>query len=143
MLAIDGQAQAIDRLRERVRDAPGLETQVAEFHEATWPDTDLVNAGFSLPFCPAAHFPGVWERIVASLRLGGRFSGQLFGPNDEWAGGRIETFHSREQTLELLSGFALERFDEVEADGHTATGTPKHWHVFHVVARREADAAGA
>jgi SAM-dependent methyltransferase len=142
VLAIDGQAQAIERLRERIGDHPALETQAAEFHVASWPDAELVNAGFSLPFCPAEHFPTVWARVVESLRPGGRFSGHLFGPNDEWVGTRLDNVQSREEALELLDGFDLERFDEVEADGQTATGTEKHWHVFHVVARRRGDGLG-
>ena len=36
----------------------------------------------------------------------------------------------------LLDGFDLERFDEVENDGQTALGEAKHWHLFHIVARR-------
>jgi tellurite methyltransferase len=33
-----------------------------------------------------------------------------------------------------LSGFKVEWLLEEERDGHTATGEPKHWHVFHIVA---------
>jgi hypothetical protein len=52
-------------------------------------------------------------------------------------GGRADlTFHTRAQALGLLDGLELERFDEVDEDGKTATGEPKHWHVFHVIARR-------
>ena len=135
VLAIDAEPEAIARLRAR----PGLadvETAVARFEDATWPDVDLVNAGFSLPFCPPEHFGAVWARIAASIRPGGRFSGQLFGDRDEWAGEREMTFMTRAEAESLLAGFELERFDEVEADGQTALGEPKHWHVFHVVARR-------
>jgi hypothetical protein len=28
---------------------------------------------------------------------------------------------------------------EIEEDGRTATGSPKHWHVFHLIARRAAN----
>src|SRR5258708_30442219 len=48
----------------------------SSFHESTWPTCDLVNASFSLPFCAPERFPEVWERIVESLRPGGRFCGQ-------------------------------------------------------------------
>jgi tellurite methyltransferase len=140
VLAIDGEQEAIERLRARVLagGSPGgrLETVVARFEEATWPDADLLNAGFSLPFCPPEHFDAVWERIRLSIRPGGRFSGQLFGDRDEWVGERALTFHPRAEADRLFDGFELERFDEVDADGRTATGVPKHWHVFHVVARR-------
>ena len=136
VLAIDGESEAIARLRERAAGIPALETQVAAFEDATWPEADLVNASFSLPFCAPEEFDDVWERILASLPPGGRFSGQLFGDRDEWAGQKAMTFHTREQALGLLSGLELERFDEEDADGRTALGEPKHWHIFHVIARR-------
>jgi tellurite methyltransferase len=135
VLAIDGEPQAIERLRRRI-ESDAVETSVARFEDAVWPDADLVNAGFSLPFCPPQHFGGVWLRIVESIRPGGRFSGQLFGDRDQWAGERGMTFHRRPEAEALFAAFELERFEEVEADGQTAMGDPKHWHVFHVVARR-------
>jgi hypothetical protein len=46
------------------------------------------------------------------------------------------TFHTREEAERLFAGFELERFDELDEDGETALGTPKHWHVFNVVARK-------
>ena len=136
VLAIDAEPEAIERLRRRAGGIPSLETQVASFDEASWPDADLVNSGFALPFCPPDRFDPVWARIVGSLLPGGRFSGQFFGDRDEWAGEKDITFHTRKQALKLLSGFELERFDEHDEDGQTALGEPKHWHVFHVVARR-------
>ena len=137
MLAIDAEAEAIERLRARLGVHEGaLETLVASFDEAAWPAADLVNAGFSLPFCPREHFPRVWEKVVASMRPGGRFSGHLFGDRDGWATETDMTFHTREAAEALFGEFELERFDEVEEDGRTAVGEPKRWHVFHVVARR-------
>jgi SAM-dependent methyltransferase len=135
VLAIDGEPEAIERLRRRVE--PGtVETAVARFEDAVWPDADLVNEGFSLPFCPPAHFGAVWRRIRGSLLPGGRFSGQLFGDRDGWAGERGMTFHAAADAELLFDGLELERFEEVEVDGQTAVGDPKHWHVYHVVARR-------
>jgi hypothetical protein len=46
------------------------------------------------------------------------------------------TFQTREQIERLLRGFELEYFKEIEEDGKTATGASKHWHVYHVVARK-------
>lgn len=45
------------------------------------------------------------------------------------------TFHTREQVLALLAGLDVEQLDEEERDGEAVSG-PKHWHAFHVVARR-------
>jgi SAM-dependent methyltransferase len=139
VLALDGTDEAIDRLRaldlsegERGR----LETRVSRFETAEWPPADLVNSSFALPFCPPGDFPVVWERIEQSLRPGGRFSGHLFGDRDEWANEEDMTFQTRAEAEALLDPFEVELFDEVEEDGSTAVGDPKHWHLFNIVARR-------
>ena len=46
------------------------------------------------------------------------------------------TFVSREEALALLAGLDVEMFDEEEADGVTPRGNAKHWHIFHIVARK-------
>lgn len=151
VLAIDADSEGIGRLSRSVA-ARGdvdhrLETQIAPFEDATWPRAQLVNASYALPFCQRASFADVWERIVHSLGAGGRFCGQFFGDRDEWAShsgesGRrwgsppASSFHTRDEVLELLGELEVEYFDEVDEDGATAVGDPKHWHVFHVVARR-------
>jgi len=136
VIAIDREQEAIDRLHALAGPAsPRLETRRSRFEEATWPRCDLVNASFALPFCAPASFAALWARIVESLRPGGRFCGQLFGERDQWAGSGIVVV-SREELERLLAPFEVERLDEEEADGSTVIGKPKHWHLFHVVARR-------
>jgi SAM-dependent methyltransferase len=136
VVAIDGEQEAIDRLRAGVGDLDGrLETAVARFEDARWPPCDLFNASFALPFCPPDRFDEVWGRIVGSIRPGGRFSGQLYGDRDERAGPGI-TVQTRAELDELLRPFEVERLDEVDEDGSTLFGTPKHWHLYHVVARK-------
>jgi tellurite methyltransferase len=136
VLAIDATADGIDELRLHSPDGAPLETQVARMEDAVWPPCDLVNASFSLPFCAPARFDALWRRIVESLRPGGRFCGQLFGDRDGWAPADDITFHTRAQAEELLRPFEAERFDEIEEDGTTVVGEAKHWHLFHVVARK-------
>ena len=109
--------------------------RVARFEEAAWPRCDLVTSSFALPFCPPERFPALWRRIVASLRPGGRFAGQLFGERDEWAGDGL-TVQTRAELDRLLEPFAVEHLEELEEDGRTAVGDPKHWHLYHVVARK-------
>ena len=141
VLAIDAEPAAIERLSARV--PPGahdrLETQVAQFEDARWPEADLVNASFSLPFCAPDRFDEVWARVRAGIAPGGRFAGQLFGDRDEWASSKDLVFLPRARVEAMLDGLELERFDELEEDGTTALGEAKHWHVFHIVARRPAD----
>ena len=140
VLALDAEREAIERLRARPEldsdAAARLETRTISFEEADWGRADLVNSSFALPFCPPDHFPALWEQIASSLRRGGRFSGQLFGERDGWAREPALSFQRRAEVEEMLRAFQLERFDEIEEDGKTAIGEPKHWHVFHIVARK-------
>jgi hypothetical protein len=97
---------------------------------------DLVNASFALPFCDPDHFPALWSWIAATLRTGGRFSGQFFGDRDEWQCVRPKSHVTRSHLHSLLNAYEIEHLDEVEKDGSDAMGGVKHHHVFHVVARR-------
>ena len=141
VLAIDAEREAVERLRARTdldSDAAArLEARISSFEEAEWGRrADLVNSSFALPFCPPDRFPALWERIPSSLRRGGRFSGQLFGDRDGWAQDPALSFHRRADVEHMLQAFQVERFDEIEENGKTALGEPKHWHVFHIVARK-------
>jgi tellurite methyltransferase len=138
VLAVDAQEEAVRRLLERI-DAPALhrlDTQVARFEDCTLPEADLVNSSYALPFCPPEQFHEVWDRIVSSLRPGGRFSGQLFGDRDGWVGEGDITFLARSELEALLEGLEVEHLEEVEEDGRTAVGDAKHWHLFHLVVRK-------
>jgi SAM-dependent methyltransferase len=138
VLAIDAEPEAIAGLRERPDLPPDarLETRVARFEETDWPASDLVNASFALPLCPPATFAGLWQRLVASLKPGGRFAGQLYGDRDSWAGQPGMTFLTRPQAEALLAPLEVELFREEESDGVTPAGDAKHWHIFHIVARK-------
>lgn len=140
VLAVDAEPDAIAELRVRpeARDAGGrLETSVARFEAIELPPADLINSSFALPVCPPEQFPALWQRIRAALNPGARIACQLFGPRDSWA--RRETpptIHDRAAVDALLSGLAVEMLDEEEADTTTPRGQQKHWHIFHIIARR-------
>lgn len=137
VLAIDSEQNAFDRLQARPIQRDLLQTQLMCFETLTLPPSiDLINASFCLPFCQPAHFPHLWETIVTSLNPGGYFCGQLFGERDSWAVYPDRTHHTREQIQVLLKPFEIEWFDEEEHPGVTAMGEQKHWHIFHIVARK-------
>jgi hypothetical protein len=117
--------------------ASRLETEVSRFEDLVPPRALLINASFALPFCPPSEFPRFWSSLLDALEPGGRISGQLFGDHDEWAEREEMTFHSRTEVESLLENLDIEMFDEIERDGSTATGDPKHWHIFSVVARKK------
>ena len=133
VLAIDREPEAVERLTALAGER--LEARLLDFEDADWPQCDLVNASFALPFCAPKAFPRLWAKIVTSLPPGGRFSGQLFGDHDEWAGSGI-VVHTRAELGALLAPFDVERLDEVDEVGETVVGTRKHWHVYHLVARK-------
>ncbi len=135
VVAIDGQQEAVDRILAHVGDSARLETKVGRFEETSWPHCDLFNASFALPFCAPALFPALWQRIVDSVVPGGRFAGQLFGVRDDWARTGV-VVQTREEAEALLEPFDIELLDEFDGDGPTIIGKTKHWHVFHVVARK-------
>jgi SAM-dependent methyltransferase len=140
VLAIDGETEAIRRIvaRPDLTDAlrARLAIRVERLEETAVPPCDFVNASFALPFCRADAFATLWERIVAAIRPGGRFAGQLFGPNDTWASDPRIVSQTRAQAEALLADLTIEQFQEEEYDGPSASDPTKHWHVFHIIARK-------
>jgi tellurite methyltransferase len=142
VLAIDAEPAAIEGLlQNKASLAPNhLETRVARFEEFDLPPAQLINSSFALPLCPPDAFHRLWARIVAALEPGGRFAGQFFGDRDSWAnpgsGKAGMTFLTREAAQALLQDLEIELFEEEENDSVTRRGSSKHWHVFHIVARK-------
>ncbi|MBT6427651.1 MAG: class I SAM-dependent methyltransferase, partial [Rhodospirillaceae bacterium] len=139
VLAVDAQASAIETLQARPELAEfgtKPETKVSRFEEARWPEMDLVNSSFALPLCPKTDFLAMWQRIHDSLRSGGRFSGHLYGERDQWAGDPTNSHFTQSEVEDLLLGYEVEMLREEETDSVTPRGTSKHWHIFHIIARK-------
>lgn len=138
VIAIDAAPAAIERLTRRA-DLPSgatLTPRCGKFEALDWPETSLVNASFALPLCAPAAFPALWNKITRSLVPGGRFAGQLYGERDSWAADRTITFFDEADARRLFVPYALEIFEVEESDSVTPRGSAKHWHIFHIVARR-------
>jgi tellurite methyltransferase len=138
VLAVDAEPDAIAKLLARpdLPDGSEIETLISRYEDMALPRCNLVNAGFSLPLCPANAFPAVWDKIVRALVSGGRFSGQLYGDRDDWAARPGMTCLSRDRVVEFLEPFNVELLEEEEDDSATPRGVQKHWHIFHIVARK-------
>ena len=138
--AIDGHPDGIKRLisREDLGNPANLTMQLAPFEAVELPACDLLNASFSLPFCAPDHFDHLWAQIVEAIRPGGRFSGQLFGERDSWATIPDRSHHTRARIEQLLEPFCIEQLKEEEREGQDCDGVQKHWHVFHIIARKHA-----
>lgn len=138
--AIDNNAEGLDRLRRRndLVNVDRLATRLEDFESLQLPPADLVNASFSIPFCPPEHFERLWAQVVGTLPPGGRFAGQLFGDKDDWAGMPDRTLHTPAQVSDLLREFEIEHWQEENRDSVVdPTAHPKRWHVFHLVARKK------
>lgn len=138
VVAVDAEPEALRQLQERPLPPGSDVTPVnARLEEVPIPlGVQLVNSSFAMPLCEPGAFRRTWERIREALPSGGRFSGQWYGPRDSWAGRPGMTFVSRDEALALLQGLDLEMFEEEEADGVTPRGNAKHWHIFHIVAKK-------
>jgi SAM-dependent methyltransferase len=138
VLAIDAEPEAFAALgvREDLPADAALETRIGRFEEADLPAADLINSSFALPLVPQKDFPRLWQNICAALRPGGRVSTQFFGPKDDWFGDPTITFHTHAEAEARLDGLEVEMFDEEEDESPTPRGQTKHWHLFHIVARR-------
>ena len=100
------------------------------------PACELVNASYALPFCEPSHFDGLWKKVVTAIRPGGRLAGQFFGERDSWASLPGRSHHSRDEIMMLLDGLDVEMMEEEESDDALDVRNPKHWQLFHVVARK-------
>lgn len=140
VLALDIEQTSLDIILNRVDNhfRRRLEVVAASFSDMRLPNgLDLINASFSLPYCAPQDFSQCWEKIVNSLAVGGRFCGQFFGENDEWASDGDLTIHSYSDLLQLFhEKFSIEYLEIQDGLTPTVDGKNKHWHVYHVVAKK-------
>lgn len=117
---------------------PCLSVVVSSFEDFPFATTyDLISSQFALPFLPRDRFADIFARLKAALAPGGVFAGQFFGVHDEWnIPERNMTFHTRAEVESLLSDLDTIELTEEDADGTKADGSPKHWHIFHILARK-------
>jgi tellurite methyltransferase len=115
-----------------------LQSIVTTYEDFVFPENtfDLASAIYALPFNPPDSYERVFSNIKHSLKKEGILCCQFFGTRDTWSTNSRMTFHTEVQIRELLSNFEIVSLVEDEKDGTTTVGTLKHWHVFHVVARK-------
>ncbi len=138
VVAVDSEPEALRQLAARnLPNSDRITPMNARLDEVPLPiGLNLVNSSFAMPLCEPAAFHALWDRIRDALPSGGRFSGQWYGPRDSWLGRPGMTFVSRADAERQLDGLEVEMFDEEESDGVTPRGKSKHWHIFHIVARK-------
>ena len=136
--AVDQEQDALDGLlaEASARGLAGPDPHRSRIKTVDLPACHLVNASFALFFCPPGAFPDLWRRIRAALLCGGRFAGQLLGPNDSWAARPEITVHDPAELTALLSGWAVARLEREQTDSVTPRGEAKRWDVWHLVLRK-------
>jgi len=146
VLAIDPVREMLARTQTAVAalegGSVGLDTLHATLEECAeaLPERsfDLVHAGFVLPFLRPAEFGRCFSALERSLKPGGLFIGQLFGPTDEFIRDAVPgtmTSHDAEAVSELFGRFEMLAREEVSREGRIGRGRAKWWHVHHVTAR--------
>ena len=132
--ATEEQAEGLEYLRSLLPPDADADLVNEPFQTLRLDTYDVAVASYSLFFLPPAEFGVFWARLVNAIVPGGLFAGQFLGPNDDWAD--TMTVHARADVERLFEGFDVLSLKEEDQDGSTAVGTTKHWHVFHVIARR-------
>lgn len=137
---VDAEVEALKHLKDRLPADASVKLIHSNFEDfgSQLPGLgtfDVVVAHFSLFFLPPDEFAKFWPLVVNAVKPGGLLSTQLLGVNDDWTE-RGYSVHTSEQVEDLMEPFEVLVQEEVERDGETALGTKKHWHVFHIVARK-------
>jgi len=134
--AVDGHQEALTTLSQRLgsNHRVHLHHSLLQDFEMKPNSYDLVVAAYSLFFLGQEDFKETWEHIRNALKPGGLFVGEFLGVKDDWAD--QFTAHSHDEVDELLAGWATIYSEEVEREGFVSQGQPKHWHIFHVIARK-------
>ncbi len=138
VIAIDYQEEAIEAMLKnaRLQGYSRIAAIQGDFTKLPFPEVDLVVSSFALPLCLPTVFPEVWVRLVKCVKTNGRIAVHFFGPRDSWAKRSGITILDRDQALNYLSGLVVEMFEEEETDTVTPKGEHKHWHIFHIVAKK-------
>jgi tellurite methyltransferase len=134
--AVDSSPSAAAVLR-RLPLQDNLRVVVSTAEDFQPPTYDLINAQYSLPFIARSRFDVTVRRLRDSVRSRGVMAATFFGTNDEWnVPGAAQTFSTLADLERFFEGWELIQMREEDEDGHVADGTPKHWHVFDVIALR-------
>ena len=105
------------------------------FHLPTG-EVDLAWAGLSLPYVPQGEIGPVWQKIEDSLRPGGLFAGDFFGPEHGHAGREDMNFHHPSQLEFLLQFMDVIKLERVTRIHPFSQGKPLMMDCYHVIARK-------
>ena len=132
--ALDRQLQEryiLDRITEQERQRVSF-LQVS-FETMELPQTELITAFYSLPFCDPKAFLTVWDKVYKALLPGGFFVGQLYGDRDDWREDPSVNTFTKAETEKLLDRYEVLKLDERE---QVRPSDGKRWHFYNIIARK-------
>lgn len=116
-----------------------LELQVSSFEIFDFKkDTyDLINAQYVFPYVSSYGFEIRFQLMLDSLKEDGLLVATFFGDRDSWhvSGEQANIFQTKEEIQVLLKDLKILQDIEIEKDD-TVNGKEKHWHRFHITARK-------
>ncbi|USD44180.1 class I SAM-dependent methyltransferase [Vibrio sp. SCSIO 43135] len=132
----DCNQDAVALCRERFNQSALVDITQATFEDYDYPNAGVILAHSSLYFADPSRFEKTWQKLVASLEVGGVFSGDFMGGEDSWASHyRTPTTPlTEQQVLSLFDRFEIASFNQRNEIGTTAIGKQKRWHTFSVMA---------
>lgn len=129
----------IDKSPLLEKEAVGIKNEhlhvfVSSFENFQFPINEyvLASAMHSLYYCELEQFSRVITNIKSSLKKGGIFCGQMFGPYDEWSKKLKRAYQTADEARGYLKDLEILSFQEED----TGEGCTKHWRVYNFIARK-------
>jgi tellurite methyltransferase len=138
--AVDSSSDSLEMLQKSAGSELGSQLHLHEqpYEQFTFPECDLIWAGYSLPFCDPQTWPTLWQRTLSALRPGGRIAGDLFGVKHAFGSEGDVLLFTESDGRALLAGLEVEAFD-VEDGFRPSGGEITRWHAFGFAARKPAN----
>jgi len=135
VFSLDKNAEGLNNLQEKYPQIQILHSSFENLEEL--PQSDLVIAFFSIPFCAPQYFDKFIDVILNSVKITGRLAANFFGLNDEFAKSNTDmTFCNAETVKSFFADFEIEYFNEAEFNGKKANGEDKYWHIMDIIAKK-------
>lgn len=135
--AIDADPAAKHYIKDRFPDGlpPRLTLEQADILEYPMPrgQVDMIWAGLTLPYVPQADIATVCRRIFDSLKPGGVFAGDFFGPAHGHAGRADMNFQTEAQVERLMQDMFIIHIEHYQQTGTFSSGKSMMMDCHHVI----------
>ena len=132
--AVDISPDAFKYMEDKFGKSDHVETIVSSIENLVMEPCNLVTSSFALPFIKRESFEDSIAKVMGSIKKGGLFVGNFFGPHDDWAD--TLSVKTSEEIKVYFNDFELLFFREYEEKRPSAVGEVKNWHIIEVIARK-------